>query len=113
MNSVNSNNKPDWLETAKDWLAREDAVLFEERAARLAWVAERINYDEYRWEHGGLLGKSLFEEMRYCFAYSQFIATSLVGLAYIERSLAARFYVEGSKQPSTCASIRIAWRGPV
>ena len=95
MSSVNSNNQSNWLETAKDWLAREDAVLFEVRAARLAWVTERINSDEYRLEHGGLLSKSLFEEMRYCFAYSQFIAASLVGLAYIERSLAARFYAAG------------------
>ena len=95
MRSVNSNVPSNWLETAKDWLAREDAILFEDRAARLAWVAERINSDEYRLEHGGLLSKSLLEEMRYCFAYGQFIAANLVGLAYIERSLAARFYAAG------------------
>ena len=67
----------------------------EERAARIAWMAERINSDEYRLEHGGLLTVSLFEEMRYCFAYGRFIAASLVGLAYIERRLAARFYAAG------------------
>ena len=33
--------------------------------------------------------------MRYCFAYSQFVAASLVGLAYIERTLAAYYYAAG------------------
>ena len=95
MSPVNSDDQSSSLETAKDWLTREDAILFEERAARLAWMAERINSDEYRLEHGGRLSTSLFEEMRYCFAYSQFISASLVGLAYIERRLAARFYAAG------------------
>lgn len=44
---------------------------------------------------GGLLAKSLFEEMRYCFLYAQFLATILLGLAYIERTVAALFYQTG------------------
>ncbi len=95
MSPVNPDDPSSLLETAKDWLTREDAILLEEGAARLAWTTERINSDEYRLEHGGQLTTSLFEEMRYCFTYSQFIAASLVGLAYIERSLAARFYAAG------------------
>ena len=95
MSQVNSDDQSDLLESAKDWLTREDANLLEDRAARLVWIAERINSDEYRLEHGGSLTVSLFEEMRYCFAYSQFIAASLCGLAYIERRLAARFYSAG------------------
>lgn len=43
-------------------------------------------------EIGGLLGKSLFEEMRYCFVYGQFIAASALGMAYIEQTFAAYFY---------------------
>ena len=86
-------NNPDerinLFEVLAEWLNRDD------RATRLAWMAERINSEEHRFEMGGLLGKSLFEEMRYCFAYSQFIAASLVGLAYIERTLAAYFYAAG------------------
>ena len=58
-------------------------------------MAERINSDEWRFELAGLLGKSLCEEIRYCFAYGQFIAASLLGLAYIERTLAAYFYASG------------------
>ena len=95
MSPVNSASLASSLDTAKDWLTREDASLLEERATRMAWMAERINSNEYRMEHGGSLTVSLFEEMRYCFAYGQFIAATLVGFAYIERRLAARFYAAG------------------
>ena len=95
MSQMDSDDQSALLETAKDWLTREDADLLEDRAARIAWMDERIYPDEYRFEHGGLLTVSLFDEMRYCFAYSQFIAAGLVGLAYIERRLAARFYAAG------------------
>ena len=92
---MHSDDQPSLLEATQDWLRQEDAILLEERAARLAWMEERINSDEYRLHHGGRLSVSLFEEMRYCFAYGQFIAAGLVGLAYIERRLAARFYAAG------------------
>ena len=92
---INPEDHPSWANMAKDWLTREDASLLEERATRMAWMAERINSNEYRMEHGGSLTVNLFEEMRYCFAYGQFIAATLVGLAYIERRLAARFYAAG------------------
>ena len=94
------NNPDEWInlfEVVAELLDRKDAVNRDDRVTRLAWMAERINSEEYRFEMGGLLGKSLFEEMRYCFAYSQFIAASLVGLAYIERTLAAHFYAAGRK----------------
>jgi len=41
------------------------------------------------------MSKFLFEEMRYCFAYGQFLATIIVGLAYTERTLAAKFFAAG------------------
>ena len=44
---------------------------------------------------GGLLAKSLFEEARYCYIYAQFLAAVLLGLAYVERTLAALFYGAG------------------
>jgi hypothetical protein len=44
---------------------------------------------------GGFTAKSLFEESRYCFVYGQFLATIVVGLSYIERTLAAEFYALG------------------
>ena len=39
--------------------------------------------------------KQLFEEARYCYAYGQFLATVLLGLAYIERTIAAETFAAG------------------
>ena len=37
----------------------------------------------------------LFEEARYCFAYGQFLATIVLGFAYIEHTLASLLYMSG------------------
>jgi hypothetical protein len=50
---------------------------------------------EYLGFPGGLLSKFHFDEMRYCFVYGQFLAVVLLGLAYIEQTLAAHFYGAG------------------
>lgn len=96
---TNNGNQPqsEWVAVSQERLDREDSVMYDDRIARLSWMAERLSSEKYVLEIGGLLGKSLFEEMRYCFAYSQFIAASLLGLAYIERYLAAYFYGIGIK----------------
>jgi len=50
---------------------------------------------EYIGFQGGLITKYLFEETRYCFAYGQYLATIVLGLAFIEQSLASQFYAVG------------------
>ena len=77
------------------WLSHEDAVCHEDRIARLEWLASLLSPAEYLTFPGGLMSKFLFEEMRYCFAYGQFLATIVLGLAYIERTLAAKFFAAG------------------
>jgi hypothetical protein len=52
----------------------------------------KVNYLRFP---GGLLFKYHFEEMRYCFVYGQFLAVVILGLAYIEHTLAANFYAAG------------------
>ena len=81
--------------TATDWLSDEDSRCFEDRLSRLQWLIDHSPAGEYWTFPGGLLSKSLFEEARYCFVYAQFLATILLGLAYIERTLAALFYGAG------------------
>jgi hypothetical protein len=44
---------------------------------------------------GGWLVVSLFEEAKYCFVYGQFVATVLLGMAFVERLLAAYYYATG------------------
>ena len=50
-------NNPDerinLFEVVAEWLNREDAVNRNDRATRLAWMAERINSEEHRFEMGG------------------------------------------------------------
>ena len=77
------------------WLTHEDAICREDRIARLEWIASNMPPDEHLTFPGGLMSKFLFEEMRYCFAYGQFLATIVLGFAYIERTLASKFYAAG------------------
>ncbi len=85
----------DHVPAARDWLDREDRVAREDRLARLEWLGDRMPaYDPLTFP-GGWVAKYLFEEARYSFAYGQFMATVVLGLAFIERTLAALFYGAG------------------
>lgn len=79
----------------KAWLEREDELCREDRRARLSWLADLMPACEYVTFPGGWMAKHLFEEARYCFAYGQFLATIVLGMAYVERTLAALFYGAG------------------
>ena len=81
--------------TTSNWLDNEDVRCREDRLLRLNWLIDNSPEAAYWTFPGGLLAKSLFEEMRYCFVYGQFLATTILGLAYIERTLAALFYATG------------------
>jgi hypothetical protein len=85
----------DYPTIAREWLAREDEVCREGRLERLEWLARRMPISEYLGFPGGWIAKCLFEEARYCFAYGQFVATVMLGLSYIEHTLAAILYAFG------------------
>ena len=70
-------------------------MCFEDRRERLDWLIGQTPGAEYWTFPGGFLARALFEEARYCFVYGQFNATILLGLSYIERTLAAQFYGAG------------------
>ena len=76
------------------WLRDEDSKCYEDRLLRLKFLAERTPTEGY-WSFDGLTGKYLFEEARYCFVYGQFLATIMLGIAYLETTLAASFYASG------------------
>ncbi len=80
---------------SEGWLSREDNLCREDRLARLNWLAARTPNAEYLVFPGGLMSKHLFEEARYCFVYGQFLATVVLGLSYIEHTLAGLFYASG------------------
>ena len=83
------------MSTTAEWLSDEDSKCFEDRLSRLQWLIDNSPAGEYWTFPGGLLAKTLFEEARYCFVYAQYLAAVLVGLAFIERTLAALFYQAG------------------
>lgn len=79
----------------RECLDREDAVCRPQRESRLEWLAEMTPKCEYTMFPGACLTKFLFEEARYCFVYGQFIASIVLGAAYIEHTLAALLYAAG------------------
>ena len=79
------------MPSAEKWLSEEDSKCYDDRLSRLQFLAERTLTEGY-WSFDGLAGKYLFEEARYCFVYGQFLATILLGIAYLETTLAASFY---------------------
>ena len=90
----------------KQWLDNEDRRCFGDRLSRLEWLDENSPGGEYWTFPGGLMAKYLFEEARYCFAYGQFLAANLLGLAYIERTLSALFY-QGGRNDLTNAGFSV------
>ena len=83
------------VQSGSKWLSKEDSLCFGDRLSRLIWLTENAPAANYWLFPGGLTAKSLFKEARYCFVYGQFLATIVLGLAYIERTLSALFYGAG------------------
>jgi hypothetical protein len=80
---------------AEQWISHEDEICHADRVERLRWLAAELLRTDYLRFPGGLLAKFLFEEIRYCFAYGQYLAVIVLGMAFIERTLAAEFYAAG------------------
>lgn len=87
--------EPSQMSEAEHWLSREDDICRADRVERLRWLATELPQGEYLRFPGGLMAKFLFEETRYCFAYGQFLAVIVLGMAFVERALAAEFYASG------------------
>ena len=85
----------DWTPISEEWLSREDRACHAGRIERLKWLAVQTPSSEYLTFPGGLMSKYLFEETRYCFVYGQYLAAILLGVAFVERTLAVEFYASG------------------
>ena len=80
---------------ARTWLENEDRTGREDRLSRLDWLAGLMREGNYLTFPGGWIAKHLFEEGRYCFVYGQFLAAIVLGMAYVEHTLAALLYGAG------------------
>ena len=83
------------MSQSENWLIQEDKVCLADRTARLDWMAEIMPAAEYLTFPGGFMAKYLFEEVRYCFVYGQFLAVIILGLAFLEKTLASWFFMAG------------------
>jgi hypothetical protein len=80
---------------SEQWLDNEDRVEREARIERLRWLTEQMPKVDWMLYGTGPISKYLFEEARYCFAYGQYLASIVLGLAFIELSLGGAFYGAG------------------
>lgn len=85
----------DWTNVSEDWLRSEDTSCYGERVERLNWLAAKIPEAKYLRFPGGMMAKYLFDATRYCFVYGQYLAVIVLGMAFVERTLAAEFYAAG------------------
>jgi hypothetical protein len=79
----------------EQWLDNEDRVEREARLQRLRWLADQMPKVDWMLYGTGPISKYLFDEARYCFAYGQYLASIVLGLAFIELSLGGAFYGVG------------------
>ena len=80
---------------AQDWLKREDEAERPERQERLRWIVKHYPAAQGFALYGGWLSKQLLEEAKYSFVYGQYVAAAILGVAFVERVLAALFYGAG------------------
>jgi len=83
------------LHAPRSWLEREDEVARPEREARLEWIVAHYPAAEGFLLSGGWLSKQLLEEAKYGFVYGQYLAVAMLGVAFVERLLAAQLYAAG------------------
>jgi hypothetical protein len=83
------------ISVSEEWVNREDSKCRQDRLERLNWLTSKTPETEYWKFSGALISKYLYEEARYCFVYGQFLATIVLGLSYIEHTLASQFYAAG------------------
>lgn len=96
------------IATAREWVEHEDLVAQSDRIARLAWLVDNYPSSELGFLlNGGWLSQKLLEEAKYCFVYGQFLAASILGVAFIERVLAAQFYATGRDELERASAQRL------
>jgi hypothetical protein len=95
------------LKPSEQWLCTEDQGCFDERVARLEWLASKATQQQQWLFFGGWLNQQLLEEARYCFVYGQFLSSAILGFAFIDRTLAAMFYASGRNDLERATSKRL------
>ncbi|PAW76969.1 MAG: hypothetical protein B9S33_20505 [Pedosphaera sp. Tous-C6FEB] len=84
----------------EEWIEAEDRRQRAARLARLEWVREKMPKGDRMVAGCGPISNYQLEEAQYCYVYGQFLAAIVLGLAFVESSLAGAFFCVGQKRLS-------------
>jgi hypothetical protein len=81
-----------------NWLSNTNQLFSEKGANRLEWLVNQAPRSSHWVFPGGTVTINLFEAASYCFVNGQFLAAMVMGLSYIEHTLAGLFAAAGRKE---------------
>jgi len=79
------------------WLEAEDTQQRAARSARLEWVREKMPKADRMVAGCGPISNYQLKEAQYCYVYGQFLAAIVLGLAFLENSLAGALRCVGQE----------------
>ena len=81
-----------------NWLSDTNQVFSKKGADRLEWLMSQTPRSSHWVFPGGSVTINLFEAASYCFVNGQFLGAMVMGLSYIEHTLAGLFVAAGRKE---------------
>jgi len=80
------------------WLSATNQVFSKKGANRLEWLMSQTPRSSHWVFPGGSITINLFEAATYCFVNGQFLGAMVMGLSYIEHTLAGLFAAAGRRE---------------
>lgn len=81
-----------------NWLSGTNQVFSKKGAIRLEWLMNQTPRSSHWVFPGGAVTINLFEAASYCFVNGQFLGAMVMGLSYIEHTLAGLFAAAGRQE---------------
>ena len=81
-----------------NWLSGSNQLFSKKGANRLEWLMSQTPRSTHWVFPGGAVTINLFEAASYCFVNGQFLGAMVMGLSYIEHTLAGLFEAAGRKE---------------
>ncbi len=96
----------DSIKPFADHLRTNDRMDFPDKLLRARWASTVLPAD---WSafHGGMSTLLLFEEMHHSFVHGNFIASTVLGMSFIEHTLAAILYSRGTEEAASMGYTRL------
>jgi hypothetical protein len=88
----------DYDSKSGNWLSNTNQLFSKKGANRLEWLMSQTPRSTHWVFPGGTVTINLFEAASYCFVNGQFLGAMVMGLSYIEHTLAGLFEAAGRKE---------------